>query len=226
MSNDDQQTIDRSTEPQQPAGSAPAEFSSPLRFGVKAMFAVTACCGVQFALMSYLGTLWGLCIGILVCLSGFTVVMVVGIVLANGDPSRAVARLDNLAIQFTLAVVLLFVGVIFAGGGLAIYNVVSEARLKARVQRKLGVYLATDFVNKNGNHENALRVKSVSPGSIAEQSGFETGDVIVTDSPPKEYLQILDDNRGKEIDVTLAAVSGSQRIDEVPMRKVTVAIPR
>ena len=184
-----------------------------------------ACCGVQFALMSYIGTMWGLIVGIFLCLGVFSVVLVVGIAIATGNPSKSVNRLDNLAIQLTLAIVILFISVIFAGGGMAIYQVVIQTRLKSQLQHDLGVSFDTTYVRKEQGFEPALEVNSVTPGGLAEQAGFQTGDVIVSDSQPREYLRILDENRGSEINVTLAAVSGNQPVDKAPQRQVTVMIP-
>ena len=37
------------------------------RFGLRAMLALVAICGLQFALMSYLGSFWGLLVGLAFC---------------------------------------------------------------------------------------------------------------------------------------------------------------
>ena len=84
-------------------------------------------CSVQFALMSYLGVLSGLFVGTVVCFAVFAVVMFVGIVIGNRD-GQLTRKLDAIVIRLVLAIVILCIGTMFAGGGVLGYQYIVETR--------------------------------------------------------------------------------------------------
>ncbi len=201
----------------------------PLRFGLWALFVLVAVCCVQFALMSYVGVLPGLLVSAVVC-GGVLAVLIVFPIVARIEPdSRSMAHLDVLAIRLTMAIVLLVVGSFLAGGGRVVVTVLSDAFLARGLKRDLGFSYARDQVLDEGVFREVIAIRSVTSGGPMDQAGFQKGDAIVTDLSVRDYLAVLDENRGQTIAVTVASGSSGgsvfQSWDKWPRRELELAIP-
>jgi len=203
----------------------------PLRFGLRALFILTAVCCVQFALMSYIGALAGLAVGFAVCLAALGCLLLAQISLQLGRSSRPMIQMDRLAIRLTIAVVLLAIGTILAGGGQLVYYQVTQYRFTRNLEKDLGFsaemgQVTTQNLDEFGRY--AIVVRSVTPGGAFDQAGFQKNDVIVTDLTVDEYYEMLDENRGQQINVTVASGAvGIQPppLEQCPQRQLTLDVP-
>ncbi|MDX1948425.1 MAG: hypothetical protein SFU86_23760 [Pirellulaceae bacterium] len=198
---------------------------SPWRFGLKALLGLMAVCSVQFAVMNYFGVLWGLCLGMLACIGVFAVILLVGMAL-SGNGTRWLARLDVFVVRLMVAIIVLFFGSIFAGGGTAAYHAVARIRTESLVERQLGLSFGRQpFVHKS-EFVSCLKITSVTSGSAADQAGLKVGEVLVISGTIDEFLDLMHDNFGKDMDINVATPNGSQALENCPQRSVTLSIPK
>ena len=202
---------------------------SPLAFGMKAMFALMAISGVQFALMSWLGPLVGLLAGIGLCAVAMVVLLISTVVLRVQPGQKLMEHLDRIAIRLVVGMVTLFFGTILAGGGQIILMALEDARFAWRMQDELGIaYNEKTLFNANSNRINVLELTSVTSGGPFDRAGLQAGDLIRIEDTADEFLEKLDELRGQSIDlpvVNYATSTGKSQIDEETARSVTVQLP-
>jgi hypothetical protein len=198
---------------------------SPWRFGLKALLGLMAVCSVQFAAMNYFGVLLGLFLGLVVCFAAFSFI-VLAAMLMQGDRTKWLAQLDAIVVRLMVAIVVLFLGSILAGGGTAAYQVYTRIRMERTVEQSLGVGLAHVQVVRENHVVSALQVSSVEDGGAAHQAGLQRGEVIVVDTTIDELIELLHDNRGKDVDINVATSAAMNTpVENCPQRPVTLSIP-
>ena len=199
---------------------------SPWRFGLRALMALMVVCSVQFAVMSYLGVLAGMLVGTLVCFAVFGGIVVVGMAL-SGKGARYLPHLDQTIVRLMVALVILAIGTVLAGGGSAAYHTLARVRNEALLERDLGVSLKSMMLNNNNNVVWGLHVKGVRSGSVADLAGLRKDEVIVVDGAVEDFYTLLRQNRGKDVDVNVATGAiGTQSLQNCPQRSVTLPIPK
>jgi hypothetical protein len=211
----------------------PPQYHHPLRFGLKALLALTAICSAQFALMFYVGTLPGLLVTALACVALLALLLFTSFVIPSRTYLAWQGRLDQLAIRLVLAIVLLLAGAAFAGGGILLFHAVESLRVAYRVEKNLGFSADVEMIaetNEDGFEvtRNAIIVTSVRAGGAFHQAGFQKDDVILTDLTPQEYYKMLEENRGSSITVDVAGGAvGSILIpvEKCPQRSLVLEIP-
>lgn len=215
----------------QPPG--PPRYSHPLRFGLRALIALMAICSAQFALMFYVGTLPGLIFTALLCAGMLLALLLASFVIPQRAYQPWAGRLDQLAIRLVLAIVLLLLGAAFSGGGILMVNHIQSLRLTYRVRSDLGFSAKVDRIwdkDKAGRDtiRPAIVVTSVRTGSPFHQAGFEEDDVILTDLTPQEYYEMLEENRGSTVTVTVARDAMGPvltPIENCPQHSLVLEIP-
>lgn len=211
----------------------PARYLHPLRFGLKALIALTAVCSAQFALMFYLGTLPGLILTAVLCAGMLVALLLASFVIPQENYQPWAGRLDQLAIRLVLAIVLLLTGVAFAGGGILIVHYVDSVQLAYRVKSDLGFSAEVQTIPETNSRgfmvfRDAIIVKSVRAGGAFHQAGFQKDDTILTDLTPNEYYKMLEENRGSSITVNVASGATGPimiPIDKCPQRSLVLEIP-
>ncbi|MCA9268278.1 MAG: hypothetical protein KDA41_07395 [Planctomycetales bacterium] len=201
---------------------------NPLAFGMQALLGLTAIAGVQFALMAYLGPLAGLLIGAVVCLIAMGVLIASTVLLRPTPGTRLLDQLDKLAIRLVVGVVVLVFGSLIAGGGQLIYALLEDARAAWTVQRELGfTYRRQAMWDQNG-HVTTWEITSVTTGGAFDQAGVQTGDRIVLDQSPQQFVEMLRQNRGQAVSLSVIDDAASQEISSIEsatQREVFVQIP-
>ena len=197
---------------------------SPWRFGLKALLGLMAVCSVQFAAMSYLGVLVGFAAGVLVCFAAFTAIILVGPFL-RGERARLLPQLDVAIVRLMLAIVILLIGSIMAGGGTAAWHVLSRIQTERLVEQKLGLSLTAIMIDRNKRTETGLLVESITNGGAAHLAGVQKNDVILIEGTVAEYIQTLYANRGKEVNLNVATGAASKSVESCPQRVVTLVVP-
>jgi hypothetical protein len=197
---------------------------SPWRFGLKALLGLMVVCSVQFAAMNWLGILEGLVAGGFVCFAAFGAIVVAAPFL-TGERARLLPQLDAIIVRLMLAIVILVVGTILAGGGTAVWMVATRIQTERLVEQKLGLSLKEVTVMHNNRVVSALHIAAVTDGGAAHDAGIQKDDVIVLEGTVGETIEMLYANRGKDVDLNLATGAVSRPIESCPQRSVTVAVP-
>lgn len=216
--------------PQSPAPQEPVVATvvppspSPWQFGLKALLGLMAVCCVQFALMRYLTVLGGLGVGLGICLAAMAIMMLVAVCLI-GRRSPLMERLDFYGIRLVMAISILFLGTLFAGGGTAAWYVVTEMQLALLLETDLGLRTRSIQVYDSKSSRNALLIMTVTSGGIADRAGLRKGEVIYFDESQSDFYQRLAENRGKPVDVNVAIGATSGSLDSCPKRAVTITLP-
>jgi hypothetical protein len=198
---------------------------SPWRFGLRAMFALMFVCSVQFAAMNYLGVLWGLLAGMFVCFIAFSAVVLAGMVM-TGNRTQLLAHMDTLVVRLMLAIVVLFLGSILAGGGTAAWQVYGRIRRERDVEQRLGFTLTQVQVVRDSHVEAALQITSVEDGGVAHAAGLAKDEVILVDGTMDEFITRLHESRGKDVDVNIATGALAKPVQNCPQRPVTLSVPK
>ena len=203
---------------------------SPLAFGMKAMFALMAISGVQFALMSWLGPLVGLLAGIGLCAVAMVVLLIASVALRVKPDQPLMEQLDRIAIRLVVGMVILFFGTILAGGGQIILMALEDVRFAWRIQDELGIAYAQKTLTRSDsqNSVDVLELTSVANGSAFDRAGLKAGDLILLNDTADSFLKQLDELRGQSIDIPVgnyAPSTGNTQVDETTERSVTVQLP-
>lgn len=199
---------------------------SPLRFGLRTLFAVMAVCGVQFALMSYVGVLQGFVLGTLACFAAFSAIFCVGLALPACGGTRYLSRLDQWIVWLMMALVALVFGTTLAGGGAILLYVLVSLRTEAWVRAQVGLSLRPMYVLEGGEPYLSQEVIAVFPASAAARAGLRRGDVIVWDGEHSNFHEMLDKNRGQDVELTVAAASRSLVLPPTSKRTVILSVPK
>lgn len=196
------------------------------RFGLRAMLALVAICGLQFALMSYLGSFWGLLSGLGLCWVLLGVLLVMAMVLHRRKHQPFMNHLNRWAIPVTLAIVILSVSVMGAGGGWAVYDVMTRVRMESRLKDDLGFRSTRTYVIRDAVMVDAILVRSVTRGGPFESAGVKKGDVIIVEGSANDFFEILEENRGGTVTITVAADAQYQDVKNCVARQVEVPVPK
>lgn len=198
--------------------------ASPWQFGLKALLGLMAVCSVQFALMRYLTVVGGLVFGLGLCLAALGVMMVTAVCLV-GRRSPLMERLDYYGIRLVMAISVLFLGTLFAGGGTAAWYVASEMQLAILLETDLGIRTRSITVYDNKSSHNALLIMTVSSGGVGDLAGLRKGEVIYFDETQSDFYHRLAESRGKPTDINVAIGATSGSLDSCPKRAVTITLP-
>jgi len=199
----------------------------PFRFGTRAVLVLMAVCGLQCALVFYLGALLGLLIGAASCLVVLGGLVVAAMVYHPGGASRAYDVMDQLAIRLTLAAVILLMAMIVAGGGSFAWAEAVKIRRNTALQEDLGFTASSERFG--GTYQN-LTVDSIAPGKPFDQAGVLKGDEILLREERltvDEFYAMLEANRGGQVTLTVAT-GGSTAVatpGQGKPRRLTVSVP-
>ncbi len=195
-----------------------------IRFGIRGAFAIMALCSLQFAIISYFGPLMGLAAGIGVCFLTVAGLMVVAF--AGKRNESLMGRLDKLAIQLTVAITLLLVTMVIAGGGKVAVTQYSAFSHAWQLQREMGFTAQTRIVLDDGRGRRAIVITDVLAGSKFAQAGFLSGDVVLPDElPPGEFYEFIENNRGSEVTINVATGGASNPLEACTTRAITFTPP-
>jgi hypothetical protein len=188
-----------------------------------------AACGLQCALVFYLGALLGLLIGAATCLVVLGGLVVAAMVYHPQGASRAYDVMDQLAIRLTLAAVILLMAMIVAGGGSFAWAEAVKIRRNTALQEDLGFTASSERFG--GTFQN-VTIGSIAPGKPFDQAGVLKGDVILLRKEGlsvDEFYTMLEANRGGQ--VTLTVATGGSTAVATPgqlqgkSRQLTVSVP-
>lgn len=198
---------------------------NPLRFGLRAIFVLTGMFAVQFAIISYAGTLFGLLIGIGVCAVLLAGLILVAMIFHQQHREAWMESLDVLAIRVSVATVLLFIFVILAGGGFLVFDRYARYQQAVAFQSEIGFQGATVWAKKNNKDLQVIRIDAIDPGGAADKAGMKAKDVIISDLSPDEFYDMLQENRGNSISVGVANDPDLMFLEDGSLRYVQLKVP-
>jgi len=193
---------------------------------LRAMMALVAICGLQFALMSYLGSFWGLLLGLAVCWILLGVLLVVAILLRRRRHEPFMSHLNRWAMPVTFDIVILSVSVMGAGGGWVVHDAITRGRMVSKLKGDLGFRYARTHVIRDAVMVEAILVRSVTRGGPFELASVERDDVIILEGSINDFFQILEENRGGSVTITVAADAENQPLENCVTRQVDVSVPK
>lgn len=199
---------------------------SPWQFGLKAMLGLMAVCSVQFAIMSYVGVLWGLVLGIATCFTILAGVLFTAVCLVSGR-SPLMERLDFIGIRLVVGITVLFLGTIIAGGGTGVYYYINETRTALQLEADLGIRTLRTQVYDAANPRtyNGLRLVLIIPAGVADRGGMRRDEVIYFEGTTSEFFHMLEQNRGKPVTLNVASGTSTNSLDKCPKRQITLTVP-
>lgn len=205
---------------------SPPASASTLRFGLRTLMAVTAVASLQFALMSYLGVFAGLLVGGVVCLAGFSLVLLVGMLMHHSAQAKQVRLLDRIVVWLMLAFVAIVIGTMLAGGGTIVVQAIERGQDEAWLRTQVGLSVQRAFVSNGADSQTVLEIVAVFPGSPADAAGVKRGDYLVNFESPSELLQDLERSRGKTLALEIGAdVNNLPGMLQQQTRTISLAVP-
>ena len=67
---------------------------------------------------------------------------------------------------------------------------------------------------------------SIRPGSPADLAGLRKDEVLVMETTIDQFYKFLDNNRGSDVELTVAVCGPTQSLDTVPQRAVVLSVPK
>jgi hypothetical protein len=135
-------------------------------------------------------------------------------------------KLDYVGIRLVVAITVLLIGTVIAGGGVAIYETVSDLHRAMTLEQKLGIRTVRIDVWDDTRSYQALKILLVYNGSVASNANLRTGEVVVLEGTVTEFYQRLDENRGRAFSFTVAGPPVGGSIEKAPRRQVTIVVPK
>jgi hypothetical protein len=199
---------------------------SPLQFGLRSLMLVMAVCSVQFAVMSYHGVLRGMFLGAAACFFAFSVVFLVGLCLPGRRAADHLKRMDKLVVWLMALIMIMLLGTVLAGGGVIAWDSVARIRNEAWMERSIGASLKRELLVDRNESRWALRVAGVKAGSPADYAGLKKDEVVVVEGTIDKFYKFLQDNRGHDVELTVAVCGPTQSLDKAPQRMATLSVPK
>jgi hypothetical protein len=197
----------------------------PWRFGLRAMMALMVVCSAQFAMMNWFGVINGMLLATALCFLAFTGVFIVAVLLVRGN-SVWLDRLDQIGIRLVIAMVVLIIGTVLAGGGKVALDQITTVVIRRELQKDLGLTTQHVYVIDNNNPRSALEITHVKSGGVADKAGLrETDVIIVQDGMTDRFYLDLNQLRGKDVDLHIAGKAAHQPLEKCTQWDVTVPIP-
>lgn len=196
------------------------------QFGIKSLLGLMAVCGVLFALMRYLTVFGGMLTAVGLCFLALAVLLL-GAVLFVRSRSALMERLDYVGIRLVVAITILLIGTILAGGGAAVAYTVGNVWTAMELEKDFGIRTLRSEVYDANRSYGALTILVVFPGSDAQKAGIRAGEVIVImDGTIDEFYANMQQNRGQPFTLHVASAPVAGSIDKNPPRSIQIIVPK
>jgi hypothetical protein len=176
--------------------------------------------------MSYLGVFVGLLVGGAICLVGFSLVLLIGMLIQHSAQANHVRLLDGLIVWLMLAFVAIVVGTMLAGGGAIVVQVIERGQSEAWLRTQVGLSVQQTPVSMGSDSRMVLEIIAVFPGSPADAAELKRGDYLVTFESTGDLLRVLQNHRGKTLDLEIGAeMNNLPGMLQQSTRTVPLAVP-
>lgn len=207
------------------------------RFRLRDMLGFITLCGIQFALISWIGALPGVLVGLGIALIIFSATFLwqfasaIREVAAYRDGHSTQPPLFRSVEQRKL-VLLAFAtyfmagAALLTGGGVIINQFLSDWMIRREMARKCGFqYLVLQAPTTKSGMVEVLDILYVEPDSPFDKAGIRKGDVIYASSASKFFRETLHANRGKPVTLDVRKWTQNTTIDQAKSTQRTVQIP-
>jgi hypothetical protein len=213
------------------------EESSGYRFRLRDMMGFITLCALQFAIISWIGALYGVLVGLgiaMIIFSGtFLRQLWVGAreVIAYRDgktaePPKFRAREQRHLISLAMATYFMGAAAMLTGGGVVIANVASDWMIRREMSKKCGFeFLVMPTRLANGQRVDLIDIQAVTPDGPFDKSGIRKGDVIYAGSAGKFFRETLFANKGKPVTLDVRKWTKNTTIDKAPSKETMVNVP-
>lgn len=197
---------------------------SPWRFGLRALLTFMGIASLQCALMSYVGILAGILVGIAGCMVLFAWLLCVAILLPRSKRAW-LESLDVIGLRIIALMTMLVLGSIFAGGGMLVFQLVGERQRIELCYDKVGFRGDVITVSDRDSITQVLVVRKVKPASPALESGLRENEMIVLQEPVDKFYERMSQSPGQAFDLDVATGSSSVALETIPHRTITIEVP-
>lgn len=197
---------------------------SPWRFGLRALLTFMGIASLQCALMSYVGILAGILVGIAGCMVLFAWLLCVAILLPRSKRAW-LESLDVIGLRIIALMTMLVLGSIFAGGGMLVFQLVGERQRIELCYDKVGFRGDVITVSDRDSITQVLVVRKVKPASPALEAGLRENEMIVLQEPVDKFYERMSQSPGQAFDLDVATGSSSVALETIPHRTITIEVP-
>ncbi len=211
-----------------PAESArsPAPRRRLPRFGVGAVMVLMTVLAFQYALINYFGPVAAMAIPPVIC-GGMIVVVIGAEIAASRSPASRARQWSRRNFSWAVGYIfLLGISAYLTGGAQIGYQWFSQWRLERRLQKDLGFRYTKAYVwGADRQSRQAIVLLLVEPGRPLDQAGLIAGETLITELSPAEWFRMVEENRGRQIQVRVAQGALGRALEKCPQRTVELRIP-
>lgn len=214
-----------------------AEEKGGYRFRLRDMLGFITLCALQFAIISWIGALYGVLVGLGIALIVFSATFFRQLwrgaqeVIAYRDGKtteapRFRAKEQRQLILLTFATYFMAAAALLTGGGVVVANVASDWMIRRAMARKCGFdYKSFSVQTSNGSWVDVVDIQAVTMDGAFDKSGIRKGDVIYAGSTGKFFRETLFANKGKPATLDVRKWTKNVTIDKVPSKETIVNVP-
>lgn len=216
---------------------AAQDESTGYRFRLRDMLGFITLCALQFAIISWIGALYGVLVGLGIALIVFSATFLrqvwVGAkeVIAYRDgktsePPKFRAMEQRQLVLLVFATYFMSAAVLLTGGGLGIAHVASDWMIRREMSRHCGFeYLVLSVRQSDGKSVDLIDIQAVTPDGAFDKSGIRKGDVIYAGTASKFFRETLFANKGKPVTLDVRKWTKNTTIDKVQGNEKIVNVP-
>jgi hypothetical protein len=207
------------------------------RFRLRDMLAFVTLCGLQFAIINWIGPMFGVLVGLGIAMIIFTAVFLrqlasgIGEVAAYRDGRTAEPPVfrkteQRKLVLLALAAYFMAAAALVTGGGIVISTFVSDWLVRREMANRCGFsYRVLSVQDSKGKWVELVDINSVTPDGAFRQAGIRKGDVIYTEDMGKFFRETLYANRGKTVTLDVRKWTTNTTIDQAPSTDRVVNVP-
>lgn len=215
----------------------PQTTATGYRFRLRDMLGFITLCGLQFAIIRWIGPLYGVLIGLgiaLIIFSGtFLRQFYVAIreVAAYRDGRSAEApRFREIEqrhlVLLAFAAYFMATAALLTGGGIVVNNFASDWLIRREMAKSCGFeFIVIQTPLSDGKRVDVIDIISVTPEGAFDKSSIRKGDVIYAGNAGKFFRETLYANKGKPVTLDVRKWKTNTTIDKVPSNDRIVNLP-
>jgi len=219
------------------ASSTEANATTGYRFGLRELLAFITLCGLQFAIIRWIGPLFGVLVGLGIAILIFSATFLgqlyqgISETLAylhgktESPPEFRVTDQRKL-ILLGAAAWLMAASALLTGGGVVISKFANEWLIRREMARKCGFqFMVLRTPLSQGGRIEVIDVQAVTPDGPFDKAGIRKGDVIYTENASKFFRETLYANRGKQVTLDVRKWTKNTTVDQAPSTQRVVDVP-
>lgn len=223
----------------QPAATkyAAEDSSSGYRFRLRDMLGLITLCGLQFAIIRWIGPFPGVLVGMGIVLIVFSATFLrqlyVGILetaaYRDGKTTAPPAfrpKQQRHLVFLGMSSYFMAAAALLTGGGVLINNFASEWFVRREMARKCGFqFHVISAPVTNGRPMEVIDILAITPGGAFDKAGIKKGQIIYVQDVRKFFVETLRGNLGKNVTLDIRDWKTNTTIDKTQSMQREVVIP-